>query len=72
MKTIVRNPDAVIILLIICGMLMTLTKHLYQIEGNAWIEFLYLLLLVEITHIVFDDIYVDWYTKAEAKFNIWK
>lgn len=65
MKTIVRNPDAVIILLLICGMLLTLTKHLYQIEGNAWIEFLYLLLIVEIIHIVFDDIYVDGYMKAK-------
>lgn len=70
MKPIVRNPDAVIVLLLICGMLLTLTKHLYQIEYNGWIEFLRLLLVLEIIHIVLDDVYVDGYNKAKAKFNI--
>lgn len=70
MKPIVRSPDAVIVLLLICGMLLSVTKHLYGLESSVWIEFLHFTMAVEVVYIMLNQAYVNGYIKANAKFNI--
>lgn len=72
MKTIVRNPDAVIILLLICGMLLSVTKNLNGIQSSTWIDFLHFVMAVEVVYIMVNQAYVDGYIKANAKFNFKK
>lgn len=65
MKPLVRNTDAVIVLLLICGMLLSVTKHLYGLEDNTWIEFLHFVMAVEVVYIMVNQSYIDWYIKAK-------